>query len=101
MFYRRRASLLCKVPAISYKSFKAMAKTYHIYKLESEMTFNHNLLLPHSEFSHLSANKCYHTLAVSSLNCWRERVCECANSSLEREGPFWGPVGSLRALPPI
>ena len=68
---------------------------------ESEMTFNYNLLLSHSEFSHLSANKCYHTLAVYSINCWRERVCEYANSSLEREGPYWGLVGSLWVLVPI
>ena len=64
---------------------------------ESEITYNYNTILSHSEFSHLSANKCYHTLAVSSLNCWRERVCECANSSLKSEGSFlvlWGPCGS-------
>ena len=68
---------------------------------ETEMTFNHNLRLSHSEISHLSANNLYHTLAVSTLNCLRDSVCECANSSLEREGPLWGPEGSLRVLPPI
>ena len=78
-----------------------MKHTIYLPPYESEITFNHNILLSHSEFSHLSANKCYHTLAVSSLNCWREQVCECANSSLERGGTLWGPVGSLQALPPI
>ena len=68
--------------------------TMHLPPYESEMTFNHNTLLSHSEFSHLSANKCYHTLTVSSLNCWRERMCEFANSSLERGGSLWGPCGS-------
>ena len=74
-----------------------MKHTIYLPPYESEITFNHNILLSHSEFSHLSANKCYHTLAVSSLNCWREWVCECANSSLKSEGSFlvlWGPCGS-------
>ena len=33
MFYCRRAYLLYKIPTIHDKSFKAMAETYHIYKL--------------------------------------------------------------------
>ena len=69
----------------------------YIYHLMNLKWLNYNTILSHSEFSHLSANKCYHTLAVFSLNCWRERVCECANSSLKREGSFlvlWGPCGS-------
>ena len=61
-----------------------MKHTIYLPPYESEITFNHNILLSHSEFSHLSANKCYHTLAISSLNCRIQRVCECANSSLER-----------------
>ena len=43
---------------------------------ETEMTFNHKLSLSHSEISHLSANNFYHTLAVSSINCWREWLCK-------------------------
>ena len=88
--FMRKASNLCW-----------LKHTIHLPSYESEMTFNYNTILSHSEFSHLSANKCYHTLTVSSLNCWREQVCECANSSLERRGTLWGPVGSLQALPPI
>ena len=102
MFYCQRASLLCKIPTIHDKSFKAMAETYHIYKL---MNLKWLLITTYSyhiqSFHTFVQNKCYHTLAVSSLNCWRERVCECANSSLEREGPLWGPVGPLWVLPQI
>ena len=78
-----------------------MKHTIYLTPYESEITFNHNILLSHSEFSHLSANKCYHTLAVYSINCWRERVCEYASSSLETKGPYWGPVRSLWVLLPI
>ena len=77
----------------SWKSFKTMFETYHIYKLMNLKWLLITTYSYHIQSFHTFANKCYHTLAVSSLNCWRERVCECANSSLEREGPLWGPVG--------
>ena len=54
--------------------------------------------------------KSFHTLVQKMLSHtgWilshpldRESVCVCANSSLEREGLLWGPVGSLQVQPPI
>ena len=75
-----------------------MKHTIYLPPYESEITFNYNTILSHSEFSHLSANKCYHTLAVYSINCWRERVCEYANLPLRQKGligVLWGgPCGS-------
>ena len=76
--------------------------TMHLPPYESEMTFNHNTLLSHSEFSHLSANKCYHT-----PGCIFSQLLERASGvwvykffPWERR-VFLGPVGSVRVLPPI
>ena len=98
MFYRQRASLLCKILRIHDKSLKAMAEKYHIYKFMKLKWLLITTCTYPIQFSHLSAN-----IVITN---WLYRLltmseCECANSSLERDEPLSGPVGSLWVLPPI
>ena len=92
-----------QIPTIHDKSFKDMAETYHIYKLMNLKWLLITTYSYHIQSFHtlVQTNVLTHWLYLLSSAGERECECECANSSLEREGPLWGPVGSLRVLPPI
>ena len=99
--YCRRASLLCKISTIHDKSFKAMAETYHIYKL---MKLKWLFITTCADYI-LSFHTLVRTIVITQwlylLSTAGESECVSVQILPLREGPLWGPVGSLRVLPPI
>ena len=102
MFYCRRACLLYKIPTIHDKSFKAMAETYHIYKL---MKLKWLFITTCADYI-LSFHTLVRTIVITQwlylLSTAGESECVSVQIlPLREKGLFGGPVGSLRVQPPI
>ena len=102
MFYCRRASLLCKISTIHDKSFKAMAETYHIYKL---MKLKWLFITTCADYI-LSFHTLVRTIVITQwlylLSTAGESECVSVQIlPLREKGLFGGPVGSLQVQPPI